>query len=886
MARLIQSSDGNFTGTVWSACVTALSGSAEIDVETAQAVSNSNINSQQFVLPATEIDGIALKLAQNTQPATTLTVTLRNATTATDDRAVTVNMTDLPLADTTFRQGGWMFFKFSSPITPNGTDSFLVRAIRSGSTGTVQFWRDGTVGNFSRFIRSTATTAPAAADLFICTRELTGAGTGNNRALTMDNTGSTTYGNATGLSTIGLNGGGAVNAAFCVGHGATVTWGTAAATNYLLKLTGSLLVYSGGTWVQGASGAEIPRDSTAILEFVMTTSGDSKIGIMGANNIAGSSVFRAHGLSRSPALDVTWCLLDADEAAAQTTLSVDRETGWLDGDEIAIASTTRTASQAEKRILDVNASATELTVTVGLTNAHGGGDADPDVVAEVILLSRNVIIRSDNAARGFGILAQPAATVSLSWMRLQHDGFGSSNIETTTGSYTADYVATVDSILSAPVYSIPTGGTTNFHIRHCVNYHDTNNVWISTAVMTTSTWSIFDCVSVRAGNTCISAGWTVSGEVHDLRISGAVQVGITIGASAGTVLASDFATIVCHSNGNAGIQLTSNVQNRVITGLKMWRNSQLNNITTIGIGTLLDLVIDGGVFFGNSGTNINTNATFGNVLWRNCIIAGDTSFSTNTGISLTNPNITGLTKHRFENCIFGGGGGVKTTHASQDVIFGTALTLFEAIFVGTSLLSGTRITNNSELLGCRLSELAPQETLADSYTTLAGRGTIAYNTSVVDAPHTVSEHLIPNTTLAPLQSSPVTVKVSSGVAPTVEARVRYTASYNGAFKPRMVLKANAAVGIDADVIVDTAPNASADAWLTIGDALPTPSANGKLQLVIEVDGTGDGAYVSAWSSGSEAVEPEFWFEGLTGGEMSAASGGGGGGGETSHGSFG
>src|SRR5690606_23522747 len=133
---------------------------------------------------------------------------------------------------------------------------------------------------------------------------------------------------------------------------------------YRFRLSTVLWSAFGSTLAFGTLVAPMPRDSTFLLEFDCASDGQFGLVAYGAVTI--------NGQSRTAGKLVTQCLLSADEAAGQTTLSGDCETGWLRGDVIAIASPTRPAPQGESRILDGNAGAVSLDVTVALTNAHGG----------------------------------------------------------------------------------------------------------------------------------------------------------------------------------------------------------------------------------------------------------------------------------------------------------------------------------------------------------------------------------------------------------------------------------------------------------------------------------------------------------------------------------
>ncbi|WP_261047232.1 hypothetical protein, partial [Streptococcus mitis] len=70
---------------------------------------------------------------------------------------------------------GWIFVSDGTTHTPNGTDSYVIRVIRTGGTGTMSFFAaSGT--NWARQVRRTATAAPGTNDKLIIAGIFTGVG--------------------------------------------------------------------------------------------------------------------------------------------------------------------------------------------------------------------------------------------------------------------------------------------------------------------------------------------------------------------------------------------------------------------------------------------------------------------------------------------------------------------------------------------------------------------------------------------------------------------------------------------------------------------------------------------------------------------------------------
>ena len=83
--------------------------------------------------------------------------------------------------------------------------------------------------------------------------------------------------------------------------------------------------------------------------------------------------------------------------------------------------------------------------------------------------------------------------------------------------------------------------------------------------------------------------------------------------------------------------------------------------------------------------------------------------------------------------------------------------------------------------------------------------------------------------------------VTSGVAINPSAKVRKDGSYNGN-NPRLVLKANPALGVAADTVLDTL-SVAANNWEILTAATPAPTDNGVFEVIVDCDGTAGNAFV-------------------------------------------
>ena len=388
----------------------------------------SGTRSAAFTPGAIEISGIALKLSVRTGTTGTISTQLELdvGDVAVSGTEVTIDCADLPAAVTADANGGWIFFKFASPVLLLGATAYQVAATTS-SVSQVSLFRDGTADNICRALVTTTTGAPAAGDDLIVAGEYTAAGASATYTITMDETVATDYGSATTS---------AVTPALALCAKGILRWGVAATTNYVLRLSGYAVVYAGGELDIGTVGAEMPRNSSGFLEFDCAADGD--FGLI-TRNLATTVI---QGLSRTVGKLLDRCKLNTDEAANSTSLGVDTDTGWLDNDRIAVASTTRTRTDCESGTMSGDAGAATLTVD-GFAGAGGGllvaHSGTSPTQAEVILLTRNVGIRAVTSTLVTFWNIKPTATVDCDWAEFYYMGENAVGkrgveIETTTGS--------------------------------------------------------------------------------------------------------------------------------------------------------------------------------------------------------------------------------------------------------------------------------------------------------------------------------------------------------------------------------------------------------------------------------------------------------------------
>lgn len=832
MAMLISRATGNFTAAATWGVADSATGSQLTNPSASTNTTTSYVYSSTFTGTNTSVaDGIVLFLKRlNTTGTITVALSDDNGVTAT--RSVTVNASDLPTDES------WVFFKFGSTLTLDGGTDYRVGVIASSADNAL-IYRDGTAGNWARMVSTTLTGAPAATDTMLIVGEWTGAGASSSYTVTMDNTATTDFGtNVTASAPSQTNP--QIFNGVQIGQNGTLTWGTSATTNYYLKISGLLIVWSGGTYNMGTSGTPCPRDSTMTLEF-------DSIGNTGNNqfsaNLFNGSVFNVHGQSRTSGKNIFSCKLSANAVVNDTSLTIDADTGWLDNDRVVVASTTRTASESETGLLNGAAGASTITVDGfagsggGLAFAHSG--ASP-TQAEIILLTRNVIIKgvSTSAYAGFNTFGSSQVTVRWALFNFM----GTRPLPTGIGIFDVQYCSfwSASTILSASI----SVATSNVTFSNNVNYIFSNGVQVN---HNTSGGSNTFQNNIIIQNTTGGNGFSISPESSDVN-AGTFSNNTAVGGSTGFSISSNRYTvdsITAHSQLTSGINLTAP---HLITNCTAWR------------------VSDAGITLGNNGTTfggtseISTFTAFGsnfNVAYTGAfrlyegIIAGDTSFSSSVGLGRgTSANSIAVGFANIVNCSFSPTSGIYVPHTLADIDLTTTNVMrVQFNLSNVALRAATEVANTSNLSPYGFIKSSKHDQTEGAfkswfYSGIVERDTTIFNTA---AP---SERLTPSSASIKLASGSRLVAVDDLGTVTINAYVRKSvagdgAAYNGN-QPRLIVKANLACGINTDTVLATM-SAAAGSWQQLTGTTAAVNADGALEFYVDCDGTAGWVNVDDWS---------------------------------------
>ena len=322
-------------------------------------------------------------------PTGTFSVELYNSTGALSIATVTCNATDITNNNTGL-DGGWVYFKFGSPVALLAATAYSIR-VRSSVAGTVTVYRNATAGNWSRgLVTSTTASLSASDDVIIC-GNITGQGTTTVNTVTFNYTGSDSYGTVE------------------VSQYGKIICQNSASTNYKLTINngGYLRISHNGIFEIGNSTTRIDASSTFLITLTNATNSNTFI------DVRNYGTFRMFGATKTRN-----CLLAANAAVSATSLTTNISTGWKNGDELGIAGTGGNQQQ-QQRTLSADASGTTLTIGSGLTYATEG--ASP-VQADVINLTSNVKIYGSSSSLLGYTLAETCSTYDIDQVEYKYMG--------------------------------------------------------------------------------------------------------------------------------------------------------------------------------------------------------------------------------------------------------------------------------------------------------------------------------------------------------------------------------------------------------------------------------------------------------------------------------
>ena len=611
-----------------------------------------------------------------------------------------------------------------------------------------------------------------------------------------------------------------------------------AAASYTLTCKGDLVVL--GTLEIGTVANPIPSTRTFTLRLnYSATLADGEFGM----NVNGGTL-RLQG----NALGFDRTYLAADASAAATTLTTADSTGWKAGDEIGIASTSRTSTQFEKRILSVDASGTTLTLTVGLTNAHSGTSPTR---AEIVNLTRNVKVTAfDTSFTGY-IVAQASGTIDADWAEFSFMGenvAGKKGIElnTTTGNVNFTRCAFHD--FEDFGITVAAAAANNITLLNCIGYN------------LNSTLSSGACFN-QAGNAIVSVildgVWFIGGTgagiaTQDMTLQITNCVVTSVGGAGidlndtGQVAVNTFDGNVIHSVADYGLFCDNSGEG--VTTFPAWT---INNLTIWRSGlegirlanNFHNLLFDAFVIRGCGTAAIQMTTLLNACIFRNGTLCGDTSFSTPTGFIAE--NCFGV---RFENCKFSEVTGIQAA-MTQDISV-VAQRFVDIVLDNCLLAASTEVLGMASAIPGSSVRSQRHDQSSGNHLSRYRQGTIEEDTSFYNLA-SPSEKLTPSSATIKLKASPKRFAINNGETATVKVSVRKSsvaaggADYNGN-PPRLILKRNYAMGLTTDTVLDVML-AGLNIWEQLSGQTPIVTGDGVLEVYVDCDGTAGFINVDDWA---------------------------------------
>jgi hypothetical protein len=528
-------------------------------------------------------------------------------------------------------------------------------------------------------------------------------------------------------------------------------------------------------------------------------------------------------------------------AGTANVVTLGDTTGWAGTDTLAFASTSRTAADCESATISTVDSSTQVTLSTSLTKTHLGISPTQ---AEVINLTRNVKIYGASATlQGYVSFAATSIVdidyTEFYWLGSNTAGKYGIDIATTTGSCNIQYSSLYNFIVTGSRGIVVTGNTTNnitfsYNVSYSINgahIHLTGATSGSLIYINYNTVMYNNATSNSYGIYLQDIGITCTNN----RIIGTGSQGLYLSESnavIGTI--SDMIVHSC-SGGNAGVLFSGAIYG-TISNFTIWRIANAGLYMTSNGCTL-----DNWTLFGNSNYNIWIANSGGTTILNNFTMNSEVVFS--TGINIDTSSLNGNIK--MYNSTLDAVSGIKTATSYFCFFTGNYVSTKIYLTVQSTTLAPTTAVIGSQTLLSYDSYISFQKyngNLGD-HRTYKQTGTITTDTVVYNTA-SPSMKMTPTTaalTTNKFESGSFKVNVVSGQTCTPSVYVRLSeaaegdaANYSGS-APRLILKRNDALGITADVVLDTHTGVIGNPWDCLTGTTAAATDDGVYEFVIDGD---------------------------------------------------
>lgn len=804
----------NFTASTWKVIDSA---TLSLSEAYSYATNTSYTSGTNFTPGAITVEGIILWLRGVNNNSGKLSAEIYNATSASSvvGTEVEINVSDLfsmsPTVTSTNQCGGAFYLKFSSSVTLAAATNYNIR-VKSSVSSSV-YLNSVSSSNWSRGLVTSTTAAPSASDNLFILAPFTTTSTPSTVVCTMNNTSSTVFGSVqvSGFGKVELE--------------------NLASTDYVLKIANGGLYknYTNGISEFGTSSSRVQSTSSILLELQSSSSGGNGL------DIRSPSVFKMYGASKTRKAK-----LNSNASAGATSLTTDISTGWLNGDEIAIANTTRASNSFDKKALTANASGTTLTITAIATAKEGTSPVQADL-GNCTSNAKIYGSSATNTAYVVGDINSFRGGYSFEFDQVEFRYFGSA----TANKHGISFL----------------GQSTNIKIKDCA-FHDLSSS--ARVIYSNNTHGDFEAT----GNIIYGGSYAVDIiSSPTIAATSKLNDNLTIGASTGIALGRSTAL----NNNSNGLEIKNNTCNGHSTyGMQIisnnWNPTNVNfdNNTSYGCSG------SGGISLSSLNSNLGSMTAYRcstgltSSYMGSTVISNYTSFGcTNRGLVL-NAAVTGNIYFKqitinagtgevcpqglyfggsFHNVYFGNFQiGTTTTHSTTDITIGSTVT-GNIVFIDGSLGSTTKIQSLTNIdKGSFISIQKDGGTSGNDFS-YGPYGTISNDSTIYDtSPRSL--RLTPSNATTSQISPLFSVNLVSGQAATMAIKVRKSvvgdgAAYNGTMQPKIWMKANPSAGssFDSDTLMATATAASDGAWEELTLSIPTASDNTAVSFYLEAIGT-------------------------------------------------
>lgn len=621
--------------------------------------------------------------------------------------------------------------------------------------------------------------------------------------------------------------------------GGTLLWPSSVAGSYSMTLKGTLSV-SGVFKIGDSAASPIPSDRTATVIFNYSAAlAVQKYWIQ----VLSTGQFLCYGAPRT----YYHCVLNATANALATSLTTDVETGWLNGDVIAISATTMSATpynEVESKILNGDAVGTTINLTSALSYRHYG--VDP-LQADVILLTRNVNIRAYNASYPSYFTGSTSAYVDLSWVGVKNmsgstaAGYGWIHAGTTAGCRLAMAgCALYDWTGSTYGALYINNGTRNVYITDTVLYNFLGNPNAAIAIPGVLNYNTLRRIYVmRVTSSSGGSGfyyysstpqtYGASQDYGDLHASGTYQYGFNLQFCSSTQQYGGPVSLTgfyaCSNRSTGGIFSFGTCREQItLDTVHIYLTMYSDGLQLQGYGPLF--LIKNARIHGSGGANNNRSlgesVPYGLVEFENSTFGGCSLATTSRMFALSTSGVPGMGVVRFRNCRWDSIDWFRTGGFTHSFVYTNAFDIRIELDNCTTVLPSAVVSNLKQ---------APYEFCVQRDGGVVGKHWTKKPTGVISLDATIYKTTPPSERLAPsnagisgylirLEGSPHYIGVNAGEQPTISVWVCKSALYTGN-QPRLRVRINSSLGYDDDYTIDemTVPNGDTS-WELLTGAVP------------------------------------------------------------------